>query len=618
MLASEVLETLSWSAVDEAEFRALGVEERLRRVRHSAAHVMADAARRIRPDVQLAIGPPTADGFFYDMKFSRPLDEEDLKRVQQLVEQIASERLRFEVAEIPREAARRLFEEMNQPHKLQILEGLGDAKVTLYRHGTFVDLCAGPHAPHTGYCRFAQVLGQASAHWRGEASPTMTRLSGTAWESKEDLKAHLRFLEEARKRDHRVIGPQLDLFSFHEWAAAALWHPDGLTIRKEFARYWAELMGECGYEEIWNPLLYKKELFQTSGHWEHYQEDMFAVRDPSGEVAWVLKPMNCPDTMLYFRSKNWSYRDLPARIAESQVLHRNEQSGNIHGVMRTRNFVQDDAHIFLGEEHIQAEIASLIGLVEQVYSLLGLEYSMTLSTRPESFMGEIEAWEDAEAKLEAAMHESGVKFDVDPGGGAFYGPKIDVRIRDSLGRRWQCGTIQLDFQIPRRFDLHYTAADGSRKHPIVIHRAIFGSFERFIGVLIEHFNGRFPTWLAPVQAMVLPITDAQVAYGKQVVDALKAAGVRVRMDAEGSVNARVRTAEKIRAAHVLIVGQREMDEGTVSLRARTKEEPNRTVALASIVEEIREKIAKRTLDVKVEPLWVKTSEVSASSEAPAY
>jgi threonyl-tRNA synthetase len=488
-----------------------------------------------------------------------------------------------------------------------------DQTVTFYRNGDFVDLCAGPHVPDTGFCHHVKLLAASPAHWRGEQNPSLQRVSGTAWDSRDALKNYLSFVEEAKARDHRVLGSTLDLFSFHPWAASALWHPKGLIIRNELGRFWRELQPEYGYVEILNPVLYKPDLFHTSGHWEHYHEDMFIVRDEAGDPDFVLKPMNCPDTMLYYRTQAHSYRELPLRVAESQVLHRNEVTGALHGLMRTRSFVQDDAHIFLAPEQVQDEIRQLLELVERFYSVFGLEYSMKLSTRPEKFMGAIEQWNAAEAALKASLDAAGREYTIDEGDGAFYGPKIDISIQDSLGRRWQCGTIQLDFQLPQRFELEYTAQDGTRQTPIVVHRAIFGSIERFIGVIVEHFAGAFPVWLSPVQAVVLPISDEKhLDYANDVTARLRKAGARVEMVQYESLNYRIRQAEKQKVPYILVVGEREQEQGTAAVR-RHKVKEQRVLPVADVVLEIMDKVRARELDVHVAKIAAKFVEPSAAT-----
>lgn len=608
-----------WQPVQPEEFRALPADEKLRRIRHSSAHVMATALRHLRPEARFAIGPATEHGFFYDVRLDAPLTPEELKAVQEGMGQVAKQKQPFEVAEIPHAEAVEFFRDRGEQYKLDILEKLVDQKVTFYRNGDFVDLCAGPHVPDTGFCHHVKLLAASPAHWRGEQNPSLQRVSGTAWDSKDALKNYLAFVEEAKARDHRVLGAALDLFSFHPWAASALWHPRGLIIRNELGRFWRELQPEYGYVEILNPVLYKPELFHTSGHWEHYHEDMFIVRDAEGEPDWALKPMNCPDTMLYYRTQAHSYRELPLRVAESQVLHRNEVTGALHGLMRTRSFVQDDAHIFLAPEQVQDEIRQLLGLVDHFYSVFGLQYSMKLSTRPEKFMGAIEQWDAAESALKASLEASGREYSVDEGDGAFYGPKIDISIQDSLGRKWQCGTIQLDFQLPQRFELEYTAQDGTRQTPIVIHRAIFGSIERFVGVIVEHFAGAFPVWLAPLQAVVLPISDEKhLEYAHEVTARLRKAGVRAETAQWESLNYRIRQAEKQKVPYILVVGDREQELGTAAVR-RHKVKEQRVLPVADVVLEIAEKVRARELDVHVATMAAKFVEPSgATTEENPY
>jgi threonyl-tRNA synthetase len=608
-----------WSPVQPEEFRALPADEKLRRIRHSSAHVMATALRHVRPEARFAIGPATEHGFFYDVRLDAPLTPEELKAVQEGMGQVAKQKQPFEVAEIPHAEAVEFFRDRGEQYKLDILEKLVDQKVTFYRNGDFVDLCAGPHVPDTGFCHHVKLLAASPAHWRGEQNPSLQRVSGTAWDSKEALKNYLTFVEEAKARDHRVLGAALDLFSFHPWAASALWHPRGLIIRNELGRFWRELQPEYGYVEILNPVLYKPDLFHTSGHWENYHEDMFIVRDAEGDPDWAIKPMNCPDTMLYYRTAAHSYRELPLRVAESQVLHRNEVTGALHGLMRTRSFVQDDAHIFLAPEQVQDEIRQLLELVDRFYSVFGLEYSMKLSTRPEKFMGEIAQWDAAEQALKTALEAAGREYWVDEGDGAFYGPKIDISIQDSLGRRWQCGTIQLDFQLPQRFELEYTAQDGTRQTPIVIHRAIFGSIERFIGVIVEHFAGAFPVWLAPVQAVVLPISDEKhLEYAQEVTARLRKAGVRAETAQWESLNYRIRQAEKQKVPYILVVGEREQEQGTAAVR-RHKVKEQRVLPVADVVLEIADKVRARKLDVHVATMAAKFVEPSgATTEENPY
>jgi threonyl-tRNA synthetase len=612
---------LDWKPISEDEYKALPEDERLRRIRHSTSHVMASAIARLHPGTEFATGPATEQGFFYD---TRPADgaatltNEDIEPVQKVMDEISSGDHPFETTVVPKSDAIEYFRHTGQNCKLEIMERIEDEVVSLYRHAEFVDLCAGPHVPNTKYCRHAKLLNLSGAHWRGEDHPSLTRVSGTAWPDRKALQKHLRFLEEVKKRDHRVLGPQLDLFSFHPWAAAAMWHPKGLIVRNELMKLWRDSTAPHDYVEILNPLLYRKELFVTSGHWEHFREDMYIFNDDQGEPYLMLKPMNCPDTMLYFRSQVRSYRDLPMRVSEGQILHRNEVTGALHGLMRTRSFVQDDAHIFLTAEQVEEEVRILMGMLEQVYTAFGLDYSICLSTRPEEFMGEVETWNEAEAALKQTLDAAGVEYTINEGDGAFYGPKIDVNIRDSLGRQWQCGTIQLDFQLPQRFELKFAAADGSLQTPIVIHRAIVGSFERFAGVVLEHLNGALPTWVAPVQVAVLPVSDPFLDYANEVVARLKAEDIRVELEHDQSINYRIRSAEKRKVPYMLVLGEREAEAGTATVR-RHKIKEQRVLSVDELVDELKAKIRTREFDVKLTPIAapIDTS-LGGSTEDEAY
>lgn len=599
---SDWLGSLAWqSPIIDAEFRGMDRSSRLARIRHSAAHVFATALTRLRPTTQFAVGPATGEGFFYDVIPSETLEQEALARLEEEMSRISEERQPFQVARVEKEDARRYFQDHGQTYKLEILQRIADSTVTLYRNGDFIDLCAGPHVPHTGYCRNVKLLNISSAHWRQESKPSLTRVSGTAWESPKELKSYLRFQEEARARDHRVVGPALGLFSIHPWAASPIYHPAGLVIRNELMALWREITARFNYVEIFSPILYRKELFETSGHWQHFREDMFVIPDEKGDPDWVLKPMNCPDTMLFFKAAQHSYRDLPYRVSEGQLLHRNEAAGTLHGLMRGRTFTQDDAHIFLAMEHMHQEILGLLGMVEEVYGAFGLHYKFFLATRPAEYLGEIEVWKQAEDALRSALDDFGKSYQVNEGDGAFYGPKIDVRLTDSLGREWQCGTVQLDFQLPIRFDLTYTASDGSSQRPIVIHRAVFGSFERFIGVLIEHTAGAFPTWLAPVQALVLSISDTQSEYAEKVHRTLHARGFRVEVSRGGTLNAQVREGQMRKVPFLLVVGEREANDETVSVR-RYRSKESATMPLSAFVEDLAARVKERRMDVEVPQL----------------
>jgi threonyl-tRNA synthetase len=609
------LNELAWTPVAPAEFSTLTPAEQMRRIRHSSAHVMATALRRLDPQTRFAVGPPTEHGFFYDVAPGRTLSTDDLRAIEAEMENVAKAKYPFEVAEIPKAQAVEYFAAHGQSFKTDILAKIAADTVTLYRDGDFIDLCAGPHVPHTGFCQHVSLLNVAGAHWRDEQKPSLTRISGTAWADGKSLRVYKLFLEEAKKRDHRVLGPQLDLFSFHPWAASALWHPNGVIVRQELMTMWRDFIGPAGYVEILNSLLYRKELFETSGHWDHFRENMFIFPDSSGQPDYVLKPMNCPDTMLFFRSKTRSYRDLPMRVAEGQVLHRNEVPGALHGIMRTRNFVQDDAHIFLTMGQVRGEILALLKMLDEIYGVFQLSYDIAVSTRPASSLGNAEQWDQAEAALRAALEEAGREFAVEAGEGSFYGPKIDVFIRDSLGRRWQCGTIQLDFQLPERFELQYAAEDGTLKRPIVIHRALFGSIERFIAVLIEHFGGGFPTWLAPIQAAVLPVNSGVVPYAESVHARLREAGLRAELHVDESINYRIRQAETHKIPNMLVVGEREAQAGQVTLRRRGVKQQE-VVGLDDMIERLRTGIRERKFDVELKV--IEAPEETKAAVEPSY
>lgn len=639
--AAEILAALDWQPNLPPPGLARG--ERLRRIRHSASHIMAQAVREMFPEVKLAIGPPIEHGFYYDMQLPRALTPEDLPEIEKRMRKIVARDPRFERAELERARAMELFGEWRQEFKLELLAGIADERVSLYRQDRFIDLCAGPHVAQGGSCGHFKLTSIAGAYWRGdEHRPMLQRIYGTAWESEEDLAEYLRFLEDSRARDHRKLGQQLDLFSFHPWSAGCpFWHPRGVVARNELLRLWRETHAEAGYQEILNPVIYRKDLFETSGHWAHFRENMFLVesgakQDAAGTAApgakqeeaakagagaaepeMALKPMNCPDTMLYYKTRQHSYRELPLRISEGQLLHRNEPMGTLHGLMRARVFTQDDAHIFLTEDQIQDEIGRVLALLAKIYGIFGLRYGVTLSTRPESSMGETALWEKAEAGLREALRRAGLKYGEEPGGGAYYGPKIDVKIHDSMGREWQCGTVQLDFQLPRRFELEYNDADNKPRTPVAIHRALFGSVERFLGILLEHFGGALPTWLAPVQVLVLPIAEGQTAYAEAVAAQARALGLRVEVAAaESKIGYRIREAELRKVPYMLVVGKREAEEGTVAVR--THQEKDRGARpTAEALAEVAERARSRALDVTIKD-YARLFATEEAAPAAAY
>jgi threonyl-tRNA synthetase len=538
--------------------------------RHSAAHLLAAAVVSLFPGTQCGIGPATDEGFFYDFVVERPFVPEDLEAIEQKMRELASRDLGYERRMIPKDEAKAQFAALGEPLKVQLIEEKGGAAVSCYAiDGVFMDFCTGPHVPSTGRLKAFKLLSTSNAYWKGEAhNQPMQRVYGTAFFSEADLKAYLQRLEEAKKRDHRKLGRELGLFMFHPWApGAAFWLAKGTTVYNLLGDYMRDVLFPAGYVEVKTPLIFNKALWETSGHWQHYRQNMFLV-EAEGEQMGV-KAMNCPGHMLVYGSEGRSYRDLPLRYHEQTPLHRNEASGVLSGLTRVRQFAQDDAHIFVMESQIGEEVERLLRLVDRVYGDFALPYTMKLSTRPADFVGEVATWDHAESELRRALDAVGRPYAVEEGGGAFYGPKIDFDITDALGRRWQCATIQLDYQMPQRFDLKYIGADNAEHRPVVIHRAIFGSFERFIAVLLEHYAGAFPLWFAPVQAVVLPIADRHAAYAAGVRDKLVAAGLRAGLDdRQEKIGYKIREAQLQKVPYMLVVGDREMADGTVSVRSR--------------------------------------------------
>jgi threonyl-tRNA synthetase len=549
--------------------------EALALYRHSTAHLLAAAVTALFPGTQCGIGPATDEGFFYDFVVNRPFVPEDLEAIEKKMKELASQDLPYERQMWPREEAKRFFTAKGELLKVQLIEEKteGQTEVSCYTikdRDTFVDFCVGPHVPSTGRLKAFTLLNTSNAYWKGDArNQPMQRIYGTAFLNDADLKAHLRRIEEARTRDHRKVGKDLGLFTFHPWApGATFWLSKGTTFYNLLANYMRDVLFPAGYVELKTPLVFNKALWETSGHWEHYRENMFLIQGRDGEEM-GMKAMNCPGHMLVFASEMRSYRDLPLRFHEQTPLHRNEASGVLSGLTRVRQFSQDDAHCFVTEEQIQSEVEALLRLVQRVYSDFGLEYSAKLSTRPDEYLGEVSTWDHAEASLKRALDSAGQAYTVNEKDGAFYGPKIDFDITDAIGRQWQCATIQLDYQLPQRFDLKYVGSDNAVHRPVVIHRAIFGSFERFIALLIEHYAGAFPLWLAPVQVTVLPIADRHLPYAASVRDRLAAAGLRVEVDERyEKIGYKIREAQLQKIPYMLVVGDKEAAEGTVAVRAR--------------------------------------------------
>ena len=545
--------------------------EALRLYRHSTAHLLAAAVTSLFPEAQCGIGPPTEDGFFYDFVVDRPFVPEDLDAIEAKMRELAAQGLAYERKMMSKEEAKRYFADRGEPLKVQLVEEKGGPIVSCYTiDDVFMDFCTGPHVPSSGTLKAFRVLTSSNAYWKGDVkNQPMQRIYGTAFFTNKALQEHLTRLEEAKKRDHRKLGRELGLFTFHKWApGAAFWLGHGTTLWNLLADYMRSMLFPAGYVELRTPLVYNKQLWVTSGHWEHYEENMLLV-ESEGET-YSLKPMNCPGHMLVFASEVRSYRDLPIRYHDQSVLHRNEASGVLAGLTRARQFCQDDAHCFVTREQIGDEVERLLRLVQRVYADFQLDFSVELSTRPETFLGDTETWDQAEHQLRQALDASGQPYVIAAGEGNFYGPKIDFHIIDAIGRKWQCATIQLDYQIPERFQLKYIGADNAEHRPVVIHRAIFGSFERFIALLIEHYAGAFPLWLAPVQTIIVPIADRHADYAETVATRLREAGLRVEVDArQEKMGYKIREAQVRKIPYMLVTGDREAADDAVAVRHRT-------------------------------------------------
>ena len=579
--------------------------EGLAALRHTASHVMAQAIKRLYPSAKLAIGPSIADGFYYDIDFETPITADDLEKIEAEMKKIIKEALPLERFTLPREEALALMKEKEEPYKVELIEDLPEGEeISFYKQGEFTDLCAGPHLMNTKEVGKAYKLTSiAGAYWRGnEHNKMLTRIYATAFAKKEELEAYITMMEEAKKRDHRKLGKELGLFMMHEAGPGfPFFLPKGMVLKNTLLEYWREIHKKAGYVEISTPIILNRSLWETSGHWDHYKDNMYTTVIDDQDYA--IKPMNCPGGVLVYASEPRSYRDLPLRMGELGIVHRHEKSGQLHGLMRVRCFTQDDAHIFMTPEQIKDEIKGVAQLIDSVYKLFGFKYHVELSTRPEDSMGSDEDWEMATDGLRSALDEMGLDYVVNEGDGAFYGPKIDFHLVDAIGRTWQCGTIQLDFQLPQRFELEYIGADGEKHRPIMIHRVAFGSIERFIGILIEHFAGAFPTWLAPVQVKVLPISDKYMDYAEKVKAALDAENIRAEVDTRSEkIGYKIREAQKNKIPYMLVVGQKEEEEGAVSVRSRFKGDEGQA-SLDSFIENIKKEIASRearAVEVKAE------------------
>ncbi len=564
--------------------------------RHSSSHLMAQAVKRLFPGAKLAIGPAIEDGFYYDFEFDRALTPDDLEKIEATMRELARAAQPIERQDLPKAEAVRFFRERGEPYKVEIIEGIPDPTVSLYRQGDFVDLCEGPHLPTTAAVAHFKLMTIAGAYWRGdEQNKMLQRIYGTSFPTKDALEAHLARLEEAKRRDHRKIGRELDLFSMTDEVGAGLvlWHPKGARIRRTIEDYWRAEHDRAGYDLVFSPHVAKLDLWRRSGHVDFYRENMFAPMDVEG-IEYELKPMNCPFHIMVYKSHPRSYRDLPLRFAELGTVYRFERSGVLHGLMRVRGFTQDDAHLFCRPDQLQPEITKVLDFVTAMLTAFGFpEYDVYLSTRPEKYVGALASWDLATSALRGALEAKGLRYEVDPGEGVFYGPKIDIKIKDILKRSWQCATVQVDFNFPDRFGLRYVGEDGKEHQPIMIHRALLGSLERFLGVLIEHYGGAFPTWLAPTPAVVLPIADRVHPYAHEVVRALRDHGVRAELDARNEkIGLKIREAQLAKIPYMLVVGDREAAAGTVSVRRRDGQETP-AQPIDAVAAQIRNEILNR-------------------------
>lgn len=580
----------------ELEILTFDSEEGKGAFNHTASHIMAQAVKRLYPETKLAIGPSIANGFYYDLDRETPFTTDDLEKIEAEMKKIVKENLPLERFTKTREEAIAFFKEKDEPYKVELIEDLPEGEeISFYSQGEFTDLCAGPHLMSTKPVKAFKLTSLAGAYWRGnEKNKMLTRIYGVAYPKKAELDEYLHMMEEAKKRDHRKLGKELGLFMMcDEGPGFPFFLPKGMVLKNTLLDYWRELHRKNGYVEISTPIILSRHLWENSGHWDHYKDNMYTTVIDDEDYA--VKPMNCPGGMLVYKSEPRSYKDLPFRAGELGLVHRHEKSGQLHGLMRVRCFTQDDAHIFMTPEQIRDEIKGVAGLIDEVYSLFGFKYHVELSTRPEDSMGSDEDWEMATNGLRGALDDLGLDYVVNEGDGAFYGPKIDFHLEDSIGRTWQCGTIQLDMQMPQRFDLEYTGADGEKHRPVMIHRVAFGSIERFIGILIEHFAGAFPTWLAPVQVKVLPISDKYMDYAQSVYKTLEDAGIRTEIDTRAEkIGYKIREAQMNKIPYMLVVGAKEEEEGVVSVRSRFAGDEGQK-SLDAFMKDIKEEIDTKAI-----------------------
>ncbi len=581
---------------DKLEIVTLKDKEGLEVYRHTCSHVLAQAVKTVFPTCNLAIGPVIENGFYYDIDFKTPITQDDFEKIETEMSNIIKSNTPIQRFELPREEAIELMTKYKEKYKVELIKDLPEGEViSFYKQGSFTDLCRGPHLPSTGKIKAFKLVSIAGAYWRGdEKNKMLTRIYGVAFANKDQMKAYFEMLEEAKKRDHIKLGKELKLFALlNEGKGFPFFLPNGMVLKNTLVDYWRDLHRKEGYVEIQTPIILTRTLWENSGHWEHYKDNMYTTKIDGEDCA--VKPMNCPGGMLVYKLEPHSYKDLPLRVAEMGLVHRHEKSGQLHGLFRVRCFTQDDAHIFMLPEQITDEIKGVVNLTDRIYKQFGFKYKVELSTRPENSMGSEEDWEMATNALKKALDEMKIDYEINEGDGAFYGPKIDFHLQDSIGRTWQCGTIQLDFQMPQRFDLEYVGEDGKKHRPIMIHRAIFGSIERFIGILIEHFAGKFPLWLAPKQVKILPITDRTAEYAEQICKTLTEAGVRAEVDARNEkVGYKIREAKMEKVPYVLVVGDKEAEDGTVSVNKRGVEEKS-VVSLKEFVETVKREIKEKTV-----------------------
>lgn len=579
---------------DEVNILSYDSEKAVEVIRHSSAHIMAQAVKRLYKNAKLAIGPSIANGFYYDFDIDTPIIKEDLEKIEKEMNKIVKENLKFERIDVSKEEALKIMKDNDEIYKVELINDLPEGeKISLYKQGDYIDLCRGPHIPSTKYAKAFKLISVAGAYWRGnEKNKMLQRVYGIAFSNLKELEIHLHNLEEAKKRDHRKLGKELKLFTFaEEGPGFPFFLPKGVILKNSLIDFWRKIHYEAGYVEVETPIMLNKKLWETSGHWYHYKENMYTSMIDDEEFA--LKPMNCPGGMIVYKSDSHSYRDFPMRVGELGRVHRHELSGALHGLMRVRAFTQDDAHIFMLPEQIKSEIKGVVELIDKVYSIFGFKYHVELSTRPEDSMGSDEEWQMAEDSLRGALDELNLQYVINEGDGAFYGPKIDFHLEDSISRTWQCGTIQLDFQLPQRFELEYVGSDNEKHRPIVIHRVIFGSIERFIGILIEHFAGKFPTWLAPVQVKVLPISDKFNNYCDEVVKQFYENGIRIEIDQRNEkIGYKIREARNERVPYIVIIGEKEEEEGNVSLRSR-KNGDEGSINVIDLIERINNEIKNK-------------------------